>query len=348
MADITSVVRATDAVTISPGSGISITESGSPGSKVYTIANTGGGGGAPTNAQYVVLATDATLTDERQLAVDGSLSMSDAGAGSTVTLGIKAGGVGNAELRDSGALSVIGRAANSAGDPADISASAASDAVLRESGSTVGFGTIATGGIANDAVTYAKMQNVSAASKLLGRGDSGSGDPQEITLGTNLSITGTTINATGGGAPTTAEYLVGALDGGLSAERLVTDTATVSWDLATAGAAKASIVAASITDTHVAAANKDGVAGTASMRTLGTGAQQACGGTDARLSDARTPLAHTHAAADIASGTIATARLGTGTADATTFLRGDQTWAAPTGGSGLTYPQVLSAAWMLG
>jgi hypothetical protein len=52
--------------------------------------------------------------------------------------------------------------------------------------------------IANDAVTYAKMQNVSAASRLLGRGDSGSGDPQEITLGTNLSITGTTINATGG------------------------------------------------------------------------------------------------------------------------------------------------------
>lgn len=51
--------------------------------------------------------------------------------------------------------------------------------------------------IVNDAVTYAKIQNVSV-SKLLGRGDSGSGDPQEITLGTNLSITGTTINASSG------------------------------------------------------------------------------------------------------------------------------------------------------
>jgi hypothetical protein len=61
-------------------------------------------------------------------------------------------------------------------------------------------GSGATWTVDNDAVTYAKIQNVSAASKLLGRGDSGSGDVQEITLGTGLTMTGTTLAASGGGS----------------------------------------------------------------------------------------------------------------------------------------------------
>lgn len=45
------------------------------------------------------------------------------------------------------------------------------------------------------------------------------------------------------------------------------------------------------------------------------------------------PAAHTHAAADVVSGTIATARLGSGSASASTYLRGDQTWAAVSTGA---------------
>lgn len=51
----------------------------------------------------------------------------------------------------------------------------------------------------------------------------------------------------------------------------------------------AEIADLSITDAEVAAANKDGLAATPSLRTLGAGAQQAAAGNDARLSDARTP-----------------------------------------------------------
>jgi len=42
----------------------------------------------------------------------------------------------------------------------------------------------------------------------------------------------------------------------------------------------------------------------------------------------------------ITTGTMATARLGSGVADATTFLRGDQTYAVPSG-SGLTFAKVV-------
>jgi hypothetical protein len=51
---------------------------------------------------------------------------------------------------------------------------------------------------------------------------------------------------------------------------------------------------------------------------------------------AKAALVHVHAAADVTSGTMATARLGSGVADATTFLRGDQTYAVPSGGSSFT------------
>lgn len=76
------------------------------------------------------------------------------------------------------------------------------DATLSNTGAlTIANDAITTIKILNNAVTYGKMQAMTA-NRLLGSGASGTA-VTEITLGTNLSFTGTTLNATGGGGSVT-------------------------------------------------------------------------------------------------------------------------------------------------
>lgn len=62
------------------------------------------------------------------------------------------------------------------------------------------------------------------------------------------SIATWTVIGGGSGAPSDAEYVVSAVHGDLSAERLLTDTATVTWDFATPGQAKANASASPAPD----------------------------------------------------------------------------------------------------
>ena len=89
------------------------------------------------------------------------------------------------------------------------------------------YGDITVGGsgttltIDNDAVTYAKMQNVSATNRLLGRSTAGSGDVEEITVGGDISQSGSTFtigsNAVALSADTTGNYVSSATaSGGLT------------------------------------------------------------------------------------------------------------------------------------
>ena len=86
----------------------------------------------------------------------------------------------------------------------------------------------------------------------------------------------------GGGAPDDAEYLVGSSNGDLTAERVVTSTATVTWDLATPSQAKANVPDASTTAKGVVELS------TSAETTAGLAVQAS----DSRLSDSRTPTTH--------------------------------------------------------
>ena len=74
-------------ITLTAGTGITLAEAGNN----ITISASGGGGGAPTDAQYLVLSADATLSAERVFTAGTNTSASDAGAGSTLTLNVLSG-----------------------------------------------------------------------------------------------------------------------------------------------------------------------------------------------------------------------------------------------------------------
>jgi len=91
----------------------------------------------------------------------GDITVTNSGA----TWTINDNTVTNVKFRQSAGLSVVGRSVNSTGNVADITA-ATDGHVLRRSGSTLGFGQVATAGIEDNAVTNAKIASGIAATKI--------------------------------------------------------------------------------------------------------------------------------------------------------------------------------------
>jgi len=100
--------------------------------------------------------------------------------------------ISNAKIRQGAARSVIGVTGNAAANVADIQGTA--DQVLRvnTAGTALAFGQVATGGILDDAVTYAKIQNVVNDDRFLGRISGANGIIEELTRAQAQTILGMT------------------------------------------------------------------------------------------------------------------------------------------------------------
>jgi hypothetical protein len=121
-----------------------------------------------------------------------------------------------AKMQDIATDSLIGRDTAATGDPETISLNATlsmTGAGALQRAALTGDVTASAGSnattIANDAVTYAKMQNVSATSRVLGRITAGAGDPEELTATDIATILGINIGAWTAFTPTVTGISVG-------------------------------------------------------------------------------------------------------------------------------------------
>ena len=221
-----SVVAETTADTLTLVAGTNITLTTNAATDTITIAASGGGGGT-TDLTMTRTANNVTITPSgggtaatipqanntnagvltaaHHIALDslGTMSTQSAAAvaitGGTIT-GTTVSGV-TLTNGGSGALTVTGTAS--------IAGTNTGDQTITLTGDVTGSGTgsfAAT--IAASAVTYAKMQAVSVASRLLGRGTAGTTAVREVALGTGLSMSGDVLSATatGGGTNTILQF----------------------------------------------------------------------------------------------------------------------------------------------
>ncbi len=209
------VISLSGDLTVAAAASVSGTNTGDQLITVTTTGDVTGSGSGTSGITYAAtIANDAVTYAQMQNATDarvlgraagssGDIQELTAGAGISIAAGAIASTI--TQYTDELAQDAVGNI---------LTASATVAWVYDDATPTISAGVI------NSSITYAKMQDVSAASKLLGRGDSGSGAVQEITLGSGLAMTGTTLSAGGSYNDEQAQDAIGTI---------LLDNDTVTW-----------------------------------------------------------------------------------------------------------------------
>src|SRR5215213_3052756 len=234
----------------------------------------GGGGGAPETAQYVVLATNATLTAERVLTAGTNIAFVDAGAGSTLTVNVP-----NASDTVKGAVELATSVETTAGLAVQASDTRLSDsrtptahAASHKSGGTDVI-KLDEFGATTDIIT---LNASTSAHGLLRKLDN---DATHYLDGQG----GWTVPPGTVDAPTNAQYITLATNATLTVERVLTAGTNIAFVDAGAGSTLTVNVPDGSTTTK----------GAVELATDGeSAANVVVQGNDSRMSNARTPTAH--------------------------------------------------------